>query len=248
MTVPSSPRIDLRPEAAEAIGAFFLVLAGCGAVMVNAQNGALGHLGVALTFAFVILILVYALGPICGAHYNPAITIAFATSGHFPWRRVPSYLLAQIVGAVAAAFALKSLLGNVADIGTTMPALGLSLAGAFLWEVIATFLLALVIIAVATDKRNASAAAGLAIGLAVGVGALVAGPLTGGSMNPARSIGPALASGNLTHLWLYIAAPVVGAVAAMLTYEMLRKGSTPKPTTRVAAGSDAPMPEGKART
>lgn len=221
-------RLDLRPEAAEAIGVFFLVLAGCGAIMVEAQTGALGGVGVALTFAFVIVVLVYALAPICGAHYNPAITLAFAASGHFPWRRVPSYIVAQLLGAIAAAFVLKGLLGLQANLGATIPAGGISLAQACAVEALATFLLALVIIGVATDRRSSQGAGGLAIGLAVGVGALFAGPLTGGSMNPARSFGPAVVSGNFTALWVYLTAPVLGAVAAMMVYEMLRGAHAPK--------------------
>ncbi len=228
--------MDLRPEAAEAIGVFFLVVVGCGAIMVDATGGALGHVGVSLAFAFVILVQVYALGPVCGAHFNPAITLAFAASGHFPWRRVPSYLGAQVIGATVAAFTLKGLLGNVAHVGASAVAPGTTVAHAFLWEAIATFLLALVIIAVATDRRAAPAAAGLAIGLAVGVGALVAGPLTGGSMNPARSLGPALAAGFYDNLWLYVAAPVVGAVSAMLVYQWLRGASTPRHDVLGATG------------
>lgn len=194
--------------------------------MVDAQSHALGHLGVSLAFAFAVLVLVYALAPICGAHYNPAITLAFAATGHFPWRRVPTYLAAQVLGALAAAFALHALLGPTANLGTTTPTLD---AGrAFAVEVLATFFLALVVVGVATDKRAAPGNAGLAIGLMVGLGALVAGPLTGASMNPARSLGPALASGHLDDLWLYLIAPVVGAVAAMWTFEALRPGQTPR--------------------
>src|SRR5690349_18814586 len=106
-------RLDLRPELAEAVGTFLLVAMGCGAIMVDARAGGLGHVGVSLTFGFVILALVYALGPVCGAHFNPAITIAFATTRHFPWRRVASYILAQVAGATAAALLLRGLLGNV---------------------------------------------------------------------------------------------------------------------------------------
>lgn len=204
---------NFRPEIAEAIGVFFLVLAGCAAVATGS-----GGLAVALTFAFVIVVLVYALGHVCGAHFNPAITIAFATLGHFPWRRVPSYLAAQTGGAIAAAFALRWIFGTTP--GVTAPAV--PLATAFAIEFLATFLLALVIVAVATDKRAPPGAAGLAIGLAVGVGALFAGPLTGGSMNPARTLGPAIAASAYGALWVYLSAPFLGAIAAMATYEWLR--------------------------
>lgn len=204
---------DPRPELAEAIGVFFLVLAGCGAV---GAGGA--PVAVALAFAFVILVLVYALGHVSGAHFNPAITLAFAATGHFRWRRVPSYLAAQLLGAIAAAFTLRWILGTAP--GLTAPAIGLPQA--FAVEFLATFLLALVIVAVASDRRVAPGAAGLAIGLAVGVGALFAGPLTGGSMNPARTLGPAIAAMRFDALWVYLAGPVLGAVAAMGTYEWLR--------------------------
>lgn len=220
-------RIDLRPEAAEALGVFLLILMGCGAIMVNAESGALGHLGVSLVFGFTILLLVYALAPICGAHYNPAVTIAFAATGHFPWQRVPSYIAAQTLGATAAALVLRLLLGDSASLGATAVAPNISIPAAFAWEFLATFVLALVIVGVATDRRAAPGSAGLAIGLAVAVGSLVVGPLTGAAMNPARSIGPALVSGSLDHLWIYIAAPVLGAVAAMAAFELLRPGRVP---------------------
>lgn len=207
-----NPVTSVRPEIAEAIGVFFLVLAGCGAAATE------GGLAVALTFAFVILVLVYALGHVCGAHFNPAITIAFATMAHFPWRRVPSYVAAQIIGAIAAALTLRWIFA--ATPGLTIPSV--PLAAAFAVEFLATFLLAFVIVAVATDRRAPPAAAGLAIGLAVGVGALFAGALTGGSMNPARTLGPAIAAGSYGALWVYLSAPILGAIAAMATYEWLR--------------------------
>lgn len=213
---------DLRPEFAEALGVFFLVLVGCGAIMVDATTGTLGTVGVSLAFAFVITVLVYAMGHICGAHYNPAITVAFALTGHFPWRRVPGYVVAQVAGALAAAFTLRFLLGATADLGATTPAIGVWQA--FVIEALATFLLALVIIGVATDRRAAPGVAGVAIGLAVGLDALAFGPLTGASMNPARSLGPALASGEVSGLGVYLAAPLLGAALAMIAYEQLRRG------------------------
>ena len=216
-----------RPEIAEAIGVFALVFAGVGAIMANATTGALGHVGVALTFAFTILVMIYALGHVSGAHFNPAITIAFAATGHFPWRRVPTYVLAQVAGATLAALALLFLLGDGVRAGVTAPGAGIGTLTAFAFEVIASFFLALVIIGVATDRRAAPGAAGLAIGLTVGLDALFAGPLTGASMNPARSIGPALASGVWSDLWIYLLAPIVGAVLAMGTYEFLRAGRVP---------------------
>lgn len=214
--------MDLRPEAAEAVGVFALVFAGVGAIMSDALTAGPGHVGIALTFGFTILAMVYALGHISGAHFNPAITLGFAATGHFPWRRVPTYIVAQLLGSAAAALSLRAILGPVADVGATR--LHVGVAQGFVLEVVATFFLAFVILAVASDRRAAPGSAGLAIGLTVAVGSLFAGPLTGASMNPARSLGPALASGAWEHAWLYIAAPTTGALLAMFTYELLRPG------------------------
>lgn len=219
-----------RPELAEAIATFALVLAGCGAIVVDSLTGQLGHLGIALTFALVITVMVYATAHVSGAHINPAITVAFAATGRFPWRRVPRYIGAQLLGGVAAAGILRALWGTTAGLGTTSLVPGLGLWQALTLEALATGLLAFVIASVATDARAQAPAAGLAIGLAVGVGALFIGPMTGGSLNPARSIAPALVSGQLTDLWLYLAAPVAGAVAAMGLYELVREGASPHTT------------------
>lgn len=229
---------DPRPELAEALGAFLLVFFGCGAIVAQARTGALGHLGIALAFAFAILVVVYALAHVSGAHVNPAVTLAFATAGRFPWARVPGYLLAQIVGATAGALALLGIHGPVADLGATTLAPGVSAGSGFALEAIATFLLVLVIWGVATDPRASPGAAGLAIGLAIGLDALAAGPLTGASMNPARSLGPALVSGRFDDLWLYAAAPIAGALAAAFTYEFLRPGRAPPSPMGVAGPVD----------
>jgi aquaporin NIP len=212
---------DLRAVLAEAAGVFFIVLAGGAAILSGADP-----LAVALAFAFTVAGLIYALGHVCGAHYNPAITVAFAATGHFPLKLVPWYLAAQVGGGVAGAYALLALYGDVGA-ATTAIRPGLAAWQAALAEALATAMLALVIIGVATDRRASSNLAGLAIGLAVGVGALWAGPLTGGSMNPARSLGPALADLAWADLWLYVTAPFVGAVLAMLGYEALRLGERP---------------------
>lgn len=220
---------DARPELAEALGAFLLVFAGGAAILADGTA-----LAVALAFAFVITVLVSSLGHVSGAHFNPAITVAFAASGHFPWRRVAAYIAAQCLGALAAAAALRVLLGDVAAVATRVqPGLGLAEAAAV--EAIASFLLAFVILAVATDRRAAQGIAGLAIGLTVGLNSLWAGPLTGAGTNPARSLGPAVLAATWGHLWLYLLVPVAGAVLGMLAYEGLRPGS--KPTH--APGSEA---------
>jgi aquaporin NIP len=215
----------VRSLVAGLIGAFALVFAGCGAIMVDAKTGQLGHIGVALSFGLVIMFGVYAVGHVSGAHFNPAVSFAFALTRQFPWRRTAAYCGAQVAGAFAAALLLRASLGDVADLGTTQPS-G-SQAQAFVWELILTFFLMFVIMAVATDTRAAGEAAAIAIGGTVALDALVGGPVTGASMNPARSIAPALVSGNLHAPWLYVAAPILGASLGALTYQFVR-GEQPR--------------------
>jgi MIP family channel proteins len=209
-----------RSLAAEAIGTFALVFAGCGAIMVDARTGSLGHVGVAISFGLVIMVMIYAVGHISGAHFNPAVTLAFATSRHFPAARVPAYWGAQLAGATAAALVLRASLGKVAHVGATLPA-G-SDGQAFLWEAVLTFFLMFVIMAVATDARAVGEAAAIAIGATVGLDAMFGGPITGASMNPARSLGPGIAAGDLRSIWVYLAAPALGAVIAAAVYRFLR--------------------------
>jgi MIP family channel proteins len=209
-----------RSLVAELIGTFALVFAGCGAIMVDQKTHALGHVGVAISFGLVIMVMIYAVGHVSGAHFNPAVTFAFAVSRHFPWPRVVAYWVAQLTGAVAAALVLRGSLGDVAHVGATLPA-G-SDGQAFLWEGVLTFFLMLVIMAVATDTRAVGEAAAIAIGGTVGLDAMFGGPVTGASMNPARSLGPAVASGDHTAIWVYVAAPLAGAALAALTYQLLR--------------------------
>jgi MIP family channel proteins len=211
---------NLRALVAEAVGTFALVFAGCGAIMVDAKTQALGHVGVAISFGLVIMVMIYALGHISGAHFNPAVTFAFALSRHFPWGRAVGYWAAQLAGALAAAALLRASLGNVAHVGATLPS-G-SQAQSFLWELVLTFFLMLVIMSVATDTRAVGEAAAIAIGGTVGLDAMFGGPISGASMNPARSTGPALVAGDLHALWLYILAPLVGAAIAAVTYQFLR--------------------------
>lgn len=215
-----------RSVAAEAIGTFALVFAGCGAIMVDAKTGSLGHLGVALTFGLVIMAMIYAVGHVSGAHFNPAVTFAFALTRHFPWPRVFLYWGAQAAGALAAALLLRASLGDVARVGATLPA-G-SQGQSFLWESVLTFFLMFVIMAVATDTRAVGEAAAIAIGGTVGLDALFGGPISGASMNPARSLGPALVGGDLTALWLYLTAPLLGAALGAVAYQLVR-GDQPSP-------------------
>lgn len=204
---------------AEAIGTFALVFAGCGAIMVDAQTQALGHLGVATVFGAVIAVMIYAVGHVSGAHFNPAVTVAFATIGKFPWRETPAYIASQIGAATLGALALRGMLGFVADVGATTPSVSLGVA--FGLEVVTTFFLMFVIAAVATDKRAAQAMSGVAIGGTVLLVALFAGPLSGGSMNPARSLGPAMVVGQVSDVWLYLVAPTIGAVLGAMSYRFV---------------------------
>jgi MIP family channel proteins len=210
--------------AAEAIGTFALVFAGAGAVMVDAKTHELGHVGVALTFGLVIMAMIYAVGHISGAHFNGAVTFAFALTRHFPWRRAVAYWIAQLAGAIAAAALLRSSLGNVANVGATLPA-G-SQGQSFLWEVVLSAFLMFVILAVATDTRAVGEAAAIAIGGTIALDAMFGGPISGASMNPMRSLGPALVSGDLHAIWIYILAPVVGTSIGGIAYQLVR-GATP---------------------
>ena len=220
MTIPPLARSLL----AETIGAFALVFAGCGAIMVDAETHELGHVGVALSFGLVITVMIYALGHVSGAHFNPAVTLAFALTRHFSPARVVPYWAAQLSGALAAAAVLRASLGDVADIGATTPS-G-SDAQAFLWETILTFFLMLVIVAVATDTRAIGEAAAIAIGATVGLNALFGGPISGASMNPARSLGPGIVAGDLHSIWVYLAAPALGAAVGAVVYRGLREPVT----------------------
>jgi MIP family channel proteins len=212
-----------RSLTAELIGTFALVFAGAGAIMVDAKTGALGHVGVSLVFGLVIMAMIYAVGHVSGAHFNPAVTFAFSLSRHFPWRRAFAYWGVQIAGAVLAAALLRASLGTAGHLGATLPS-G-SQGQSFLWEVVLTFFLMFVIMAVATDTRAVGEAAAIAVGGTVGLDALFGGPISGASMNPARSLGPALVSGNLHALWLYLAAPPIGAALGALAYGFVRGDS-----------------------
>lgn len=206
---------------AEAIGTFGLVFAGCGAIVIDAASGgAITHVGVALTFGLIVTTMIYATGHISGAHFNPAVTIAFAATRHFPAALVPIYVGAQLGGAVAASLALRLLFGDVAHLGATLPAGG---AGQSLGlEIVLTFFLMFVIVGVATDTRAVGQAAALAIGGTVGLEAMFAGPICGASMNPARALAPALVSGTWTAQWLYIVGLIAGAPLGALAYQALR--------------------------
>ena len=222
-----------RRAAAEALGTFFLVLIGPGAVMVDAYSGgAVSHVGVALSFAFVVLAMIYALGHLSGAHINPAVTLAFWSVKRFPSSEVVAYVAAQCGGAVAASFLSRWALGTVGAVGATLPAL--PLAAAFGVEWLLSFVLMFVIMAVATDRRVADGFAAIAVGLTVGFCAMVGGPLTGASMNPARSLGPAVAGGFWHGHWLYWIAPITAMMAAARVYDVLRHVEPPRGAAEAA--------------
>ncbi|HLX55639.1 MAG TPA: MIP family channel protein [Ktedonobacteraceae bacterium] len=210
----------VRRAGAECIGSYALVTAGCGAVMVNAMTGTLTNVGVAFTFGLVIMVMVAATGHISGAHFNPAVTIAFALTRHFAWRDVPFYVGSQIIGAIGGAATLRLLFGDIANLGTTLPhgsfwqSLGL--------ETLLTAILMYVIMAVATDTRAVGQLAALAIGATVALDALWGGPISGASMNPARSFGPALISGVWYDQWIYWVGPLLGACIGAGLYQAVR--------------------------
>ena len=211
-----------RRAAAEGLAAFALVFAGCGAIVADdVYAGALGVVGIALVFGLVITAMVYATGHLSGAHINPAVTIAFALTRHFPTREAASYIGAQLAGAIAAAFLLLAIWPEQpADLGATVPSVGAG--SALVYELVMTAFLMFVIMAVATDVRAVGAAAAIAIGATVGLDALFGGVVTGASMNPARSIGPALAAGEWSDLWIYVAGPVGGAALGASAYQAVR--------------------------
>ena len=188
---------------AEVFGTFCLVFAGTGAIITNdVSGGALTHVGIALTFGLIVLTMIYTLGDVSGAHLNPAVTIGFFIARRFPGNQVLPYIGAQFVGAITASFTLKFLFPGHETLGATLPAFATSQALVF--EFILTAILMFVILSVSTGAKERGITAGIVVGSVVGLEAMFAGPITGASMNPARSIGPALASFNFEHLWIYI--------------------------------------------
>jgi aquaporin NIP len=210
----------IKKYIAELIGTFALVFCGTGAIVINQEtNGAVSHVGVAITFGLVVMAMIYALGNISGAHLNPAVTIAFALARRFQLKQVLPYIISQLAGAFLASGILRFLFPANEMLGTTLP-LG-SAMQSFILEFILTFFLMLVIINVATGSKEQGMFAGLAIGSTVLLEAMFAGPICGASMNPARSIAPAIVSGHLEHLWVYIVATISGAAFAIPVWKFL---------------------------
>ena len=212
--------MDWKKYLAEGIGTFALVFFGTGAVVINElANGAIGHLGIAFAFGLIVMVMIYAFGAISGAHINPAVTLAFAVTDRFDRKDTLPYIVAQIGGAILASLALRFIFLDASTMGETLPA-G-SWQQSFVLELILTYFLMLVILLVSQNKETTSFTA-IAVGATVLLEALVAGPICGASMNPARSIGPALVVGNLSHLWLYIFAPILGALLASVSWRVFK--------------------------
>jgi MIP family channel proteins len=225
----SSTSDPILPAAlAELVGTFILVFGGT-AVAVGAilslptAGGAYGSLAIALAFGLALAAVVAAIGHVSGAHVNPAVTLGLASIGQFPWKSVPYYLGAQLVGAVLGAVGTWIAFGgpgrNEAKLAATYPAQGVGDLQAFLLEILITFVLVFVVVAVATDSRAPAAIAPIAVGFALAVGVFISGPVTGGAVNPVRALGPMLVAGDLTSVWLYILGPIVGGVLGAFVYE-----------------------------
>lgn len=207
---------------AELIGTFGLVFFGTGAIAVNdISGGQITHLGVSVVFGFIVMAMIYAFGAASGAHINPAVSVAFWISGRLTPSRTAFYVLFQILGAILASLTIRVLFPTHPDLGATLPS-G-SWSQSFVLETILTFFLMTVILFVSTGSKELGIMAGLAIGATVLLEALFAGPISGASMNPARSLGPALVSGELNHLWIYISAPIIGAILAVPVYGFIKQ-------------------------
>lgn len=225
-----SPMPLFRRCVAELLGTFVLIVCGCGAVVVNEVTATAGtpgvvtHPGVALVWGLVVLALIYAVGDLSGCHINPAVTVGFAVAGRFPWKEVLPYVAAQVLGALAAAALLRALFPGDEGLGATTPRPGY-VWQSFALELFLTWFLMLAVLGVSTGAKEKGITAGIAVGAVIGLEALFAGPICGASMNPARSLAPAVVSGKVETVWLYLIAPTLGAVLAVPTYRLL----TPPP-------------------
>ncbi len=212
--------MEYRKYFGEIVGTFALVFCGTGAIIINQESGgAITHLGIAITFGLIVASMIFALGDVSGAHLNPAVTLSFAVKQRFPWKSVVPYIIAQGAGAFIASVALKILFPDNETLGATLPA-G-SQAQSFILEVILTMILVMVIFNVTTGAKEKGLTAAIAIGGVVGLEALFAGPICGASMNPIRSISPAVVSGHVESLWIYIVAPIIGALLGVFIHNIL---------------------------
>jgi aquaporin Z len=211
----------MKKYIAEAIGTFAIVFFGTGAIIINQQtNGTITHVGIAITFGFTVMSMIYALGNISGAHFNPAVSVAFVLARKFEKKQLLPYIISQLAGATAASTILRLLFPANQFLGATIPA-GDEMQS-FMLELILTFFLMLVILNVAHGSKEQGMFAGLAIGSVVLLEAMCAGPICGASMNPARSIAPAIISTHIEHLWIYMTAPVIGAGVAVFIWKYIK--------------------------
>ena len=209
--------------AAEFWGTFALLFAGTGAIVINDISGTVTHVGIALTFGLIIMAMIYTLGDISGAHFNPAVTIAFAFARRMKWQEIGPYIAAQCAGALCGSGVLKLLFPGSKTLGATLPA-GSNFQS-FVLEFLLTALLMFVILNVSTGAKEKGITAGIVVGAIIGLEAMFAGPICGASMNPARSLAPALMSGNIATLWIYLLAPTSGAIAGVLAFGTVRDGN-----------------------
>lgn len=215
----------MKKYIAEAIGTFGLVFCGTGAVIINEETkGGVSHVGIAITFGLIVMVMIYALGNISGAHLNPAVSIAFAISGKFALKQLFPYVISQLVGAFTGSLILKALFPENQTLGSTLP--HGSEWQSFVLELLLTFFLMLVIINVATGSKEQGMFAGVAIGSTVLLEAMFAGPISGASMNPARSLAPAIVSGHIQHLWIYLTATTLGAIIAIPLWKYLSENKS----------------------
>ncbi len=212
----------MKKYIAEIIGTFALVFCGTGAIIIDQQTGGqVGHIGVAITFGLIVTVMIYTFGDISGAHFNPAVTIGFSVAGLFERKEIFPYILSQAVGAFAASGLLRFLFPDNLNLGATLPS-GTQMQS-FILEIVLTFFLMLVILFTSQGSKEVGVLAGLAIGATVLLEAMFAGPICGASMNPIRSLAPAIVSGNLTSLWVYLAAPTIGALTATATWRLMKQ-------------------------
>jgi len=210
----------MRSYITETLGTFILIFCGTGAIVINQQTGgSIGHMGITITFGLLVMTLIYAFGNISGAHFNPAVSIAFTVARKFPANKLVPYIFSQLLGAVMASFFLKLLFPQNEMLGGTLPS-GTEIQS-FILEIFLAFFLMLVILNVAHGSSEQGLFAGIAIGSTVLLEAMFAGPISGASMNPVRSIAPALVSGHLEHLWIYIVAPIIGAILAVPVWKFI---------------------------
>ncbi|XP_058739265.1 aquaporin NIP2-1-like [Vicia villosa] len=216
-----------RKVFAEVIGTYLLVFVGSGTAAMSAiDENNVSKLGASLAGGFIVTVMIYAIGHISGAHMNPAVSLAFATISHFPWKQVPFYIAAQLTGAISASYTLRALLEPSKQLGATSPS-GSNIQ-ALIIEIVTTFTMVFISTAVSTDSKAIGELAGVAVGSSVCIASIVAGPISGGSMNPARTLGPAFASASYKGIWVYIVGPITGALLGAWSYVVIQETNQKK--------------------